>query len=207
MQPKIVGGKIALERELGKLDDFVLDFVSMLDSCGIKYVLVSGYVAIVFGRSRATEAIGILIEKADGEKFSCLWKKACEHLECMNAFSEKEALEEFLRQGLSIRFSQKGNWIPNMELKFVKTAFDESSLGNRLELQLSGNRLYISPLEQQIGYKLYLGSDQDFGDALHLYRLFGSQLDKRLLLRVLMQFKVNKKLVGRLDETLVEANG
>lgn len=41
---------------LSEVDKFVLDFVSILKN-HFKYVIVSGYVAILFGRPRGTEDI------------------------------------------------------------------------------------------------------------------------------------------------------
>ena len=50
---------IKLERELSNLDEFVLDFVNLLDN----YVIVSGYVSILLGRSRTTEDVDLLLPK------------------------------------------------------------------------------------------------------------------------------------------------
>ena len=53
--------KIILNNKVvNRLDEFVLTFTSVLDRMKINYVIVSGYVAIVFGRSRATEDIDII---------------------------------------------------------------------------------------------------------------------------------------------------
>ena len=44
--------KIILNNKVvNRLDEFVLKFTSILDNMKINYVIVSGYVAIVFGRS------------------------------------------------------------------------------------------------------------------------------------------------------------
>jgi hypothetical protein len=48
MQYLIDKKEIILDKELNNLDKFVIDFVSLLDN----YVIVSGYVSILFGRSR-----------------------------------------------------------------------------------------------------------------------------------------------------------
>jgi uncharacterized protein (DUF1330 family) len=47
------GSTVVLERELSMLDKFVIGFTRLLEKHGVRYVVVSGYVAIVFGRSRA----------------------------------------------------------------------------------------------------------------------------------------------------------
>jgi hypothetical protein len=52
--------KIIFNRELSLLDSFVLSFTEHLASNNIKYVIVSGYVAILFGRSRISEDVDIL---------------------------------------------------------------------------------------------------------------------------------------------------
>ncbi len=49
---------IKLDRELNELDLFVLDFVKILEK-QVKYVLISGYVALLFGRSRTTEDVDL----------------------------------------------------------------------------------------------------------------------------------------------------
>ncbi len=54
--------EIIFDRELSLLDSFVLSFTKHLASNNIKYVIVSGYVAILFGRSRISEDVDILIE-------------------------------------------------------------------------------------------------------------------------------------------------
>ena len=54
---KILNDKtIKLDRELNELDLFVLDFVKVLEKHA-RYVLISGYVALLFGRSRTTEDV------------------------------------------------------------------------------------------------------------------------------------------------------
>ena len=47
-------GVLHLDKELSLLDEFVIDVTSILDDLGVGYVVVSGYVAILTGRSRAT---------------------------------------------------------------------------------------------------------------------------------------------------------
>ena len=41
--------------------------------------------------------------------------------------------------------------------------------------------IYISPIELQIAYKLYLGTDKDLEDAFFLYELFKEKIDWRAL--------------------------
>ncbi len=41
--------------------------------------------------------------------------------------------------------------------------------------------VFISPLELQIAYKLYLGSDKDYEDARYLYKLLLQHIDTKKL--------------------------
>ncbi|MBU5688714.1 MAG: hypothetical protein KQA41_00585 [Candidatus Aenigmarchaeota archaeon] len=49
-------------KKINNLDKFVIKFVKILEKY-TRYVIVSGYVSILFGRSRATEDIDIIVEK------------------------------------------------------------------------------------------------------------------------------------------------
>jgi hypothetical protein len=57
---------------------------------------------------------------------------------------------------------------------------------------MNGRRLFISPMELQIPFKLFLGSEKDIEDAKHLYLLFKGKLDKKLLGRFVTKLKVEK---------------
>ena len=53
---------------------------------------------------------------------------------------------------------------------------------------LNGKTLYVSPIELQIPFKLFLGSDKDIEDAKHLYNLFRNSIDENLLKGFLNKF-------------------
>lgn len=57
------GDTLVIDRTPSELDEMVLEFTEILDEDDIDYVIVSGYVAILTGRSRATEDIDIVIER------------------------------------------------------------------------------------------------------------------------------------------------
>jgi hypothetical protein len=181
--------KLKLARKLSKLDEFVIDFVKHLK---VKYVIVSGYVPILFGRSRVTEDIDMLIEKVDLATF----KKIITRLE-RNGFwaintDDKRELYEMLRDNLAIRIAKKRKVIPNIEIKFVKSEDDRYCLDNPLTILVNDKRLFISPMEIQIAYKFYLGSEKDIGDAIHLYTIFKENLNTKLLNLYLSKLKVSK---------------
>ncbi len=80
---EIKQGKIILEKELNNLDKLVIDFVNILKNYS-EYVLVSGYVSILFGRSRISEGIDLLIPKMNFEKFIQLYNSLKEKFWCIN---------------------------------------------------------------------------------------------------------------------------
>jgi len=179
--------EIYLEKELNNLDKFVYHFVSLLD----KYVIVSGYVSILTGRSRATEDIDLLVPKMDFESFSELWEMAEKNgFECINTPNTNEAFQMLKEH--AIRFARKGQGVPNIEFKIISNKVHEYSFSNKLKLFLKDKIFYISPLEMQVAYKLYLGSEKDLEDAKHLYELFKEKLDNKELDNLLDDFHAKK---------------
>jgi|SRR3989344_6255585 len=172
---------IKLDKELNELDKITIDFTSILNKAKIQYTIISGYVAVVFGRNRASEDIDIFIEKIDEEKFSELWKELIKTFDCINSEDAEEIFNYFLKSGSAVRFAKKDKFIPNVEVKFPKTSIDLWGIENKKKLILNNNEMYISPLESQIPFKLFLGSEKDIEDAKYLYNIFKDKLNKSLL--------------------------
>lgn len=178
------------------LDRFVIGFVRLLEEHDIKYVIVSVYVAILFGRARGTEDIDILVERMDAPRFLSFYKSAIEHgYDFLNP-EDAAGLYEMLCERLGIRAAEKDTVIPNMEMKFVKDDFDRYALSHRLEVVFDGESVYISPIELQIPYKLYLGSEKDIEDAIYLWDIFQGKLDVTLLKRFMRELKVSGEAYG-----------
>ena len=182
---------ITIDKELNLLDKFVITFIDILEKY-TDYVIVSGYVSILLGRSRATEDVDLLIPTLNMEKVKELFNELSTHFECMNAFRAEEAFS-LLSEKISLRFFYPGNPLPNIEVKFAKTDIDRYSLNNKLKVIIRDEVLFISPLELQIAFKLFLGSDKDFEDAKHLHLLFEEQLDKKLLEQFINKLNVNNE--------------
>ena len=182
------------DKNLSELDKFVKDFMPVLKK-HVKYVIVSGYVAILFGRNRNSEDVDIIIEKPDFNIFEELWDEIYKNLECINAFNAKEAYHNYLSEGIPIRFSKKNEFIPNFEIKFPKIKLDDWTLAERKKVIINDYELFISPIELEIPYKLYLGSDKDIEDARFLYKLFKKYLDMKLLNEFNEKLKTNKLFI------------
>jgi len=174
-------GSIRLDKVVNNLDKLAIDFTSILNELGIKHVIISGYVAILFGRNRASEDIDIITEHLEFSKFKKLWDLLYKKFECHNTENAKDAYETYLITDHAIRFCYKGEFIPNIEIKFPKTELDKWTLGNRKKAFLGKNLLFISQLELQVSFKLFLGSEKDIEDAKYIYSLFKGKLDKSLL--------------------------
>ncbi|HRS42866.1 MAG TPA: hypothetical protein P5530_03270 [Candidatus Diapherotrites archaeon] len=178
-------------KEINELDSLVIDFVSVLDKHNIKYVIISGYVAIIFGRSRNSEDVDLFIEKMDYDTFKKIWIDLNIKFECIIEDDVKDAFFEYLNQGLPLRFAKKDTFIPNMEIKYPKDKLDIWSIRNRKEIKLNKQHsIFISPLELQIAYKLYLGGEKDIEDAKYIYNQFKNNLDNKLLDYFLVELKV-----------------
>jgi len=190
--------KIELKKELNSLDRFVIDFTSILNRLNIDYVLISGYVSIIFGRNRASEDIDIFIKNLDLKKFEELWGELYKQFECLNTEDLNSAYTGYLLNNTSLRFSRKGNYIPNMEVKFPKNELDTWTIENKKKVILNNNILFISPLELQIPFKLFLGSEKDIEDARYLYELFKDKMDINLL----MEFNRKLNIEGLFDKYL-----
>jgi hypothetical protein len=183
-------GKIVVsEKYLTLLDRFVLDFIQILEPI-TPYVIVSGYVAILFGRSRGTEDVDILIPTLEKEDFTKLHDALIKGgFEFLNA-EDASGLHDMLTKKMGIRIARKDQFIPNIELKFLKDEVDRMVLRDRTEVNLPDASLFISPIGMQIAYKLYLGSQKDIEDALYLWEIFKEELDHARLKKHMEIFKV-----------------
>lgn len=175
-------GTLLVDREPNNLDELAILFSTLLDKVGIGHVFISGYVAILTGRARATEDIDVLLARTTSDKIdrlvtelkgNGLWGPA------MSLDSMEEMLED------NIWVARDGEMIPHLEAKFVSDEYDRASLENQITAKLTSvdAELPIGPLELQIAYKLYLGTPKDFEDALHLYSLFEESLSTPALER------------------------
>jgi len=173
--------EIILNKVLNDLDNLALDFIKILDENAVKYVLVSGYVAILFGRSRSSEDIDVIAEKISKAQFLILWHALSSRFRCIITNNPEEAYDRYLADRAPVRFSRGEPIAPNMEFTFPKLELEQWVLDNAIIVRLNGNMIKISQIELQIAYKLSMGTQKDIEDARHLYRLFKERLDESLL--------------------------
>ncbi|MBI5227415.1 hypothetical protein HY988_02390 [Candidatus Micrarchaeota archaeon] len=107
---------IKLDKVLSIIDRFTLDFIKILDRLDIKYVLISGYVVLLFGRQRMTEDIDIFLEELDKERLKGLFDALEKDWWLINARSYKMA-KMLYGEGSAWRAAKKDTIAPNMEMK------------------------------------------------------------------------------------------
>lgn len=190
MELEIKGRDISIKNKVAsKLDVYVIDFINVLKKY-TDYVIVSGYVSILFGRSRGTEDIDILIKKIDIDTFIKLYQELIEkNYWFLNADNPAE-LYGMLENKLAIRAAAKDTVIPNIEIKFVKSELDITALNEHRVAKIGDESINISPIEIQIAFKLYLGSDKDIEDAIYLYDIFLEHLNRVKLKQYLNILKI-----------------
>lgn len=172
---ELTNGELVVERSPNELDELAIEFTSLLDELDIQHVYVAGYLAILTGRSRATEDVDVLIERLDEEQINQLVNQ----LEDGNMWGPAMPLEDMytmLSEGDNIWVAPEEQVIPHIEAKFVRDETDHASLSNSITAHIGDAELPVGPLELQIPYKLYLGTQKDIEDAAHLYALFGERL-------------------------------
>ncbi|MBU1111468.1 MAG: hypothetical protein KJ896_01700, partial [Nanoarchaeota archaeon] len=82
--------KIKLNKPLSELDKFVLKFIKIVEKY-TDYVIISGYVSILLGRSRATEDVDAFLKQINKETFVKLYHELKENgFWCLNAESDDE---------------------------------------------------------------------------------------------------------------------
>ena len=192
MHIEFKGDQIHLNRELSKLDRMAVYFSEILRRAGIEHVFVSGYVAIVFGRNRTSEDIDVICVPVSQNIFENFWN-SLEEMECIITSDMKSAYSKYLKEGIALRFAYRGEFIPNIEMKFAANDVHREALKGKKTLVLSNHTIPISSFELQIAYKLFLGSEKDIEDARFLFDLFRESLDLNSLKVWIKDFGLNEK--------------
>ncbi|MFB6094926.1 MAG: hypothetical protein ABEJ71_00540, partial [Halodesulfurarchaeum sp.] len=168
---------LRIDRRLSALDEAVLSFVDVLESCEVEYVIVSGYVAILTGRSRATEDVDVILEELTQAETDALVETLTER-DYWGMAMPLEDMYSMLSRGDRIRIAEAEEFYPNFEVFFPSTEIERTALADSLTVAFDSGTIEISPIELQIAYKLQLAQradspdGKDMEDALHLYVTF-----------------------------------
>lgn len=173
-------GILTVDREPNQLDRLAIDVSAVLSNLDVDHVLVAGYVAILAGRPRGTEDIDLLIQELDESETTEL-ADALRDRGFWGSAMPLDDMHEMLEAGTNVRVARDGEVIPNVEMKYVGDRFDRASLQNTITARIGDHTLPIGQLELQIAYKLFLDTQKDFEDAVHLYLLFEENLSRKEL--------------------------
>lgn len=168
-------GTLIVDRAPNGLDSLAFECSSLFSTHGIEHVFVAGYVVVLTGRARATQDIDVIVEPTDEDVLDAV----AAELDDRGFWGPAMPLDEMssmLPRGDNIWIARDGEMTPHLEVKFASDQFDRASLRNALTARVGDETIPIGPLELQIAYKLYLGTQTDFEDALHLYTLFEESL-------------------------------
>lgn len=189
---------IILQKNLNELDKFAIKSAEIIQKF-FDYAIVGGYVSILFGRARITEDIDIYISSSNFSLeimrnfYDTIHKK---NLWCFNAINYVDGFN-LLKEGFGIRISEKNKVIPNAEVKLAKKPLDFVSIREHIKVKLNEFELLIGPLELNIAYKLYLGSQKDFEDALYLFCIFNEKLDFGKIKSFCKELNVKDEIIER----------
>lgn len=162
---------LVVEREPNKLDDLAIRFSELLQRVDVEHVYVAGYVAILAGRARSTEAVAVIIERIDEETADDLATGLLEEGYWGPAMP-LAATDEMLDAGDTIWVAPADQITPHLDVTFANDTFDRASLENAITARIGDGTIPIGPVELQIAYKLHRGARTDVEDAVHLYTLF-----------------------------------
>jgi len=146
-----------------------------------KYIVVSGFLVIMSGRSRATEDIDIIIKPIDLNTFIKLHKELVQNqFQCLQSSDPIEIFSRYLKENLPVRYIKNGNFIPNIELKFAKDKLDEYQILTRKKIPFTEIDIFFSSIEANIAFKEeLLKSPKDLDDAKHLRIVYSDDLDEK----------------------------
>lgn len=174
-------------REIGDMNilkSFCEDFCAIVEK-HCRYIIVSGYLAIATGRSRATQDIDMILERINEKKFSALHNNLVQNgFVCIQGDTAHE-LYEYLSDKTSIRYVYKDTFLPEMEVKLAKDIIDDIQLAGRMKIPLTDVNVYFGSIEMNIAFKEeYLKSEKDIEDAKHLRIVFKEEIDEEKILKL-----------------------
>ena len=189
-----------MERGVGDrniLDKFALEFCAIVEKY-VKYIIVSGFVAIAHGTRRTTEDIDMIIEKISFDKFKDFHEELLRNgFHCMQS-TQIEDIYEYLIHKDSVRYVRQGSLMPpEMEVKFVKDEIDELQMATRKKFEFTGLDLWFSSIEFNVAFKEeLLKANKDMEDARHLRIIYKDKIDENFIneiKKMIRKLRLNKK--------------
>ena len=162
------------------LKEFCEKFCKIVDM-HCKYIIVSGYLVIASGRSRATQDIDMIIQKIPKQAFVTLHHDLIkEGFNCIQGDNPEEIYDLYLAENTSIRYIYHNEFLPEMEVKLAKDLLDNIQLQTRVKIPLTNVDVWFGSIEMNIAFKEeYLKSEKDLEDARHLRIVFKEEINEK----------------------------
>lgn len=169
---RITNNKLKIDKKTTKLDEFALEVIEIIKKY-TNYVIISGYVSIFFGRSRATEDIDMFIEGLSYEKFLEMYQEFTAKGFEFTIDDPAELYHSYLMKGTAINIWRKGFPLLRMEIKLARKPGQKMVLKNPVRVSFGDKEILFGQIESQIAYKRYISaSEKDLEDARHLEIVF-----------------------------------
>jgi len=169
---KIINNELTINKTITKLDKFAFDIIDILKKY-TNYVIISGYVSIFFGRSRATEDIDMFIEEIPYDKFLRMYEKFTAKGFEFTIDNPVKLYNDYLTKNTPISIWRKNLPLLRMEIKIAKKPGQKLVLKNPIKVHINNKEILFGQIESQIAYKRYISaSEKDLEDARHLEIVF-----------------------------------
>jgi hypothetical protein len=193
---RIVNHELEIDKEVTELDKFILALTDII-SKHCKYVIISGFVSIFFGRARSTEDTDCFIEELSLNDFKGLYDHLVKEGYELTVENAETLYHDYLREGLSVNIWKKDFYLLRLEMKFALKKTQKLALTDSFTAKFLGKELRFGSVEAQIAYKRFIAkSEKDLEDARHLEMVF-EDLDKDKILlykaEFLKEFENGKK--------------
>ena len=177
---------------MDNLTNIVKTFHSYCKQNNIDYVIVGGFSVLVFGRTRMTMDIDIIIDhkKIDYDHFVNHFR-AC-------GFDINRSDLEALDDKLHGSFFEKNSMF-RIDLKGVYGENEQNSIKYALLAKFNNVEAYFDNPNQLIAHKLKFGSEQDLEDAYAVYFRSQELIDHDLLTSFAANLGVSKELIEFLE--------
>lgn len=118
------------------LSKYMGSVIMVVEESGVKYVVVAGYTAILFGRGRRSDDIDFIIEEIDEDVFVGIcrraWKAGFTLMQGDIGVEEsvRRVYRSYLAEGYSVRFMYRDTVLPNVEINLARTEAHRYALDN-----------------------------------------------------------------------------
>ncbi len=185
--------EIEVKSGITELDELVGELVSRLDRY-TKYVIVSGYIAILLGMERPTQDVDVVVSGFKSKEAFYEFLHGLRELGWETIPSNLDELYFLLEErNETINIFTNKQWY--FDFKKARNKWAKLSLENPIIIRKENLSFKVAPPEIQIPYKVWLGSDKDLKDAAYLYERLKPIIDRNAMLEIAREMGVDLQLI------------